>query len=136
MKKEKEKLKKMKLSSEAFNSKISPEDIYTVKKVIDKLISHSHTSIAELPELFEMLDGGFEVDLSGLQDSYVMQKLNKVFKCLKLKRSENNKLEFRKREGVHDFKLKPLIQHYIDEIANDKVKEESDSGSSSNDDSD
>lgn len=68
-----------------------------------------------------MLDNGFEVDLSGLQDSYVMQKLNKAFKCLKLKRDEKNKLEFRKREGVHDFKLKPLIMHFIDEVSEKKI---------------
>ena len=80
-----------------------------MKKVIGKLIAHSHNSIKELPELFEMLDQGYEVDLSGLSDSYVMQKLNKAFKCLKLKRDDENKLEFRKREGLHDFKLKPVI---------------------------
>ena len=110
MRTEKDKIRKLRLSSEAFNSKVTPEDIYTVKKIIGKLISHSHDSIKELPELFEMLDGGYEVDLSGLQDAYVMQKLNKVFKCLKLVRDEKNKLEFTKRkDGVHDFKLRPLI---------------------------
>lgn len=56
-----------------------------------------------------MLDGGFEVDLSGLQDSYVLQKLNKVFKLMKLKRSEGNKLEFKKKEKLHDFKMKAMI---------------------------
>lgn len=61
-----------------------------------------------------------------------MQKLNKVFKCLKLKRDENNKLEFRKREGVHDFKLRPLIQHFIDEITSAKVENE-DSNAESDD---
>jgi hypothetical protein len=58
-----------------------------------------------------------------------MAKLNKAFKCLHLKRSEGNKLEFKKREGVHDFKLRPFIQHFIDEIAEGK-KEESDGESS------
>lgn len=49
MKKEKDRLKKLKLSSEAFNSKVSADDIHTVKKVIGKLIAHSHDSIKELP---------------------------------------------------------------------------------------
>ena len=84
MKKEKDRLRKLRLTSEAFATKVSPEDIDIVKKVITKLIAHSHNSIKELPELFNMLDDGYEVDLSGLSDSYVMQKLNKAFKCLKL----------------------------------------------------
>jgi hypothetical protein len=109
MKKEKERIRKMRLTSEAFTSKVTPEDIDTVRKVIGKLIKHSHNSIRELPEVFEMLDNGYEVDLSGLSDQYVMAKMNKAFKCLKLKRDEKNKLEFRKKEGLHDFKLKPLI---------------------------
>lgn len=108
-KKEKERLKKLKLASEAFNNKVTGDDIRTIRKVIAKLLSHNQETMQDLPQLFDMLDGGYEVDLSGLQDPYVMQKLNKVFKCLKLRRSEENKLEFKKREGVHDFKLKPLI---------------------------
>ena len=104
MRKQKEKLRKLRLASEAFSSKVTAEDVHTVMKIVSKLISHSHDSIKELPELFEMLDGGFEVDLSGLQDSYVMQKLNKAFKCLRLEHSESNKLEYRKRkDGIHDF---------------------------------
>jgi hypothetical protein len=59
-----------------------------------------------------------------------MAKLNKAFKCLHLKRSEGNKLEFKKREGVHDFKLRPFIQHFIDEIAEGKKEESDDSGES------
>ena len=102
-------------------------------RVIAKLIEHSHNSIKELPELFEMLDSGYEVDLTGIADQYVMAKLNKAFKCLHLKRSEENKLEFKKKEGVHDFKLRPFIQHFIDEIAEGKKESEgssSDEGSS------
>lgn len=64
-----------------------------------------------------------------------MQKLNKVFKCLKLVRDEKNKLEFTKRkDGVHDFKLRPLIQHYIDEVSAAKVEEEGKDSSDGEDD--
>ncbi len=65
-----------------------------------------------------------------------MQKINKIFKSLKLKRDEKNKLEFRKREGIHDFKLKTLIQHFIDENVGEKVEEDksnSENSVSSND---
>jgi hypothetical protein len=62
-----------------------------------------------------------------------MAKLNKAFKCLHLKRSEGNKLEFKKREGVHDFKLRPFIQHFIDEIAEGKKEESEDESSESSD---
>jgi hypothetical protein len=49
LKKEKERLKKLKLASEAFNNKVTGEDIHTIKKVIGKLISHSHDTIKEMP---------------------------------------------------------------------------------------
>lgn len=73
-----------------------------------------------------MLDNGFEVDLSGLSDSYVMQKLNKVLKLMRLKRSPTNRLEFKKKEKLHDFKMKAMIQHFIDEIQSVQKKNESD----------
>jgi hypothetical protein len=50
-----------------------------------------------------MLDNGFEVNIKDLSDSYVLAKLNKILKLLKLKRSKDNKLEFRKKESIHDF---------------------------------
>lgn len=50
-----------------------------------------------------MLDKGFEVNIKDLDDSYVLQKLNKVFKLCKLKRSKDNKLEFRKKDKLHTF---------------------------------
>jgi hypothetical protein len=56
MKKEKDKLRKLKLTSEAFATKVTPEDIDIIKKIITKLIAHSHNTIKELPELFDMLD--------------------------------------------------------------------------------
>lgn len=90
---------------------MSSDDLFTVKKILQKLIKHNHDSIKELPQLFEMLDDGYEVDLSGLTDSYVMLKLNKAFKLLKLKRDKaKNPLIFTRRKGgVHDFKLRVLI---------------------------
>lgn len=135
-KKEKEKLKKLKLASESFSNKVSSEDLYNIKKILGKLISHNHQSLEELPQLFEMLDGGYEVDLTGLSDSYVMQKLNKVFKLMRLRRSENNKLEFKKKEKLHNFKLKPMIQHFIDQIVGDQKKQEESDNSDDDDDSD
>ncbi len=56
MKKERDRIRRLKLASEAFTNKVTPEDIDIVRKVIAKLIDHSHNSIKELPELFEMLD--------------------------------------------------------------------------------
>jgi len=83
-KKDKDKLKKLKLASEKFSNKVSNEDLYNIKKIIGKLVKHDHSSIKDLPELFEMLDNGYEADISTLQDSYAMQKLNKVMKLMRL----------------------------------------------------
>ena len=75
-----------------------------------------------------MLDNGYEVDLTGLSDSYVMQKLNKVCKLLKLKRSPDNKLEFKKVEKIQELQLKAMIQHFIDDtLASEKKQSESES---------
>lgn len=41
-KKEKDNIKKLKLASESFANKVSSEDLYTVKKIIGKLINHDH----------------------------------------------------------------------------------------------
>jgi hypothetical protein len=71
------------------------------------------------------------VDLSGISDTYVMSKLNKAFKSLKLKRDETNKLEFRKREGLHDFKMRPMIQHFIDDIVGGRKHSDDDGDASS-----
>ncbi len=71
------------------------------------------------------------MDLSGISDAYVMSKLNKAFKSLKLKRDEANKLEFRKREGLHDFKMRPMIQHFIDDIVGGRKHSDDDASSHS-----
>ena len=47
--KEKDALKKLKFASEAWANKVKPEDIYTVKKIIGKLIKHNYESVKELP---------------------------------------------------------------------------------------
>ena len=60
-----------------------------------------------------------------------MSKLNKAFKSLKLKRDETNKLEFRKREGLHDFKMRPMIQHFIDDIVGGRKHSDDDGDASS-----
>lgn len=90
---------------------MSSEDLYLIKKLFGKLVTHNQESLNELPQLFEMLDSGFEVDLSGLEDSYVMQKLNKVFKLMRLQRDEKNKLSFKKKQDskLHDFKMKVMV---------------------------
>lgn len=60
-----------------------------------------------------------------------MSKLNKAFKSLKLKRDETNKLEFRKREKLHDFKMRPMIQHFIDDIVGGRKHSDDDEGDDS-----
>lgn len=37
-----------------------------------------------------------------------------MFKFLRLKRTEGNKLAFKKKDKLHNFKLKSMIQHFID----------------------
>lgn len=55
---------------------------------------------------------------------------------MRLKRSESNKLEFKKKEKLHNFKMKAMIQHFIDQIVGEQKKqEESDNSDDDDDDS-
>lgn len=52
---------------------------------------------------------------------------------MRFKRSKDNKLEFRKKDKLHNFKTKAMIQHFMDEIVGEKKKEESDDDGSDSD---
>lgn len=83
--------------------------------MVGKLIEHNPDSKDELPEVFGSLDEGAAVDISGIDDNYVQAKLYKIFKIMRLRKSKDNQLEFRKKldKDIHAFKFKRFIEFVI-----------------------
>ena len=90
-------------------------DFDLINSILKKLLNHNlKESKRDIPDIFEALDGGSEIDLTSLEDDYVKAKLSKLFKLLLLKRATENKLEFWKHENLHkDISLKKLIEFMI-----------------------
>ena len=62
------------------------------------------------------------MDISGIEDSYVQGKLYKLFKILRLRKSADNGLEFRKKleKDIHGFSFKKFILFIIKELDDEK----------------
>ena len=75
-----------------------------------------------MPALFADLDNGSAMDISGIEDSYVQAKLYKVFKIMRLRKSKDNELEFRKKreKDIHGFSFKKFIEYIIKEIGEEQ----------------
>jgi len=118
LKKDKERLLKLKLITDQFAKELDPEDVYTVKKALKKLFKvHQQDAVRDIPELFKMVDEGGEVDISGLGDQYVIEKLNKICRLFKLKRDKENKLSFSKKGLLHEgLNLEKVVRHLFKEI--------------------
>ena len=55
--------------------------------------------------VFQSLDDGSAVDISGIEDNYVQAKIFKMFKIMRLRKSKLNELEFckKKDKDIHNF---------------------------------
>ena len=82
------------------------------------MINHDANAKDDLPALFADLDTGSAIDISGLEDQYVQAKLYKIFKIMRLRKSKNNELEFKKKKekDIHGFSFKKFINYIIDEV--------------------
>lgn len=120
----KDSLKKMSIVSERFMYKVPVDEVNILKKLIKKLLQHNDDLEQTLPTLFQQLDSGHKVDISGLKDQYTQQKLYKVFKIMRLRPSKDNELEFGKKgeKEIHLFNFVRFINYVIE-----YVKEEGDS---------
>ena len=97
-----------------------------------------------IPELFESIEQGDLIDigmqkyllfLDGIEDPYVKSKINKIFKLLRFKRDDENKLEYRKHKKYHNFNLKKFILKLLEdskeELEKQKLNSDSDAESDS-----
>eukprot|EP01022_Parablepharisma_sp_SALTPOND_P023610 TRINITY_DN502_c0_g1_i1.p2 TRINITY_DN502_c0_g1~~TRINITY_DN502_c0_g1_i1.p2 ORF type:complete len:270 (+),score=40.76 TRINITY_DN502_c0_g1_i1:2073-2882(+) len=83
-----------KKSSETNNDKM-------IRTIIKKLMKYNSTSITDLPELLDMLDKGYDVNLSDFGDDYIKHKLYKLFKLFGLVHDSRNKYSFKKGRGTN-----------------------------------
>jgi len=104
--------------SERFNQKVHCDEIHILQSMVGKLIEHNPETKDELPVLFESLDQKAAVDISGIDDTYVQAKLYKIFKIMRLRKSKDNELEFKKKceKEIHDFKFKRFIEFVIKQV--------------------
>jgi Mg-chelatase subunit ChlI len=107
---------KEKLVTEDFLKKMTGRDFDLINTILKKLLNNNlKEAKRDIPDIFEALDGGNEIDLTNLEDDYVKAKLTKLFKLLLLIRSVENKLTFKKSNSLHTFSLKKLLEFMIHE---------------------
>ncbi|CAI2371802.1 unnamed protein product [Moneuplotes crassus] len=114
--------------SKHFSEKVTGKDISLIKKILGKLIERSEKeTMSQLPDLFEMLAEGSEIDIDGIADEYVKNKLNKIFKLMRFKRDDERTLVYRKNKKYHDFKLREFMLVLLRDAKEDLEKAEDES---------
>ena len=118
IKKAKDQYRKMSVISERFGQKVHADEMHILKQIVKKLLSHNENSEEEIPEVFDGLDQGASIDISGIDDPYVQGKLFKIFKIMRLRKGKDNELEFSKKmdKEIHAFSFKKFIQYMIAEV--------------------
>ena len=71
-----------------------------IKIIVKKVLKYNETSATDLPELLDMLDKGYDVNISDYGDEYMKHKLYKLFKLFELSHDSKNKYIFRKRQDI------------------------------------
>ena len=98
-------LRKFALISETFERKVPCDEIIILKKIVSKLLEHDPEHEENLVSVFGSLDEGLAVDIAGVEDTYAQAKLYKLFKIMRLRKSGDNELEFKKKsdKDIHSF---------------------------------
>mmetsp|Transcript_10086 Transcript_10086/g.17013 ORF Transcript_10086/g.17013 Transcript_10086/m.17013 type:complete len:407 (-) Transcript_10086:16-1236(-) len=133
--------RKMALFSERFALKVHADELLILKQIVEKLLGHGDECEGQLLELFQSLDEGARVDISGIKDTYLQAKVYKMFKIMRMRRAPDNQLEFRKKadKDIHAFSFRSFIAQVISEAreaiqrgeASSQGEEEPESGSDS-----
>eukprot|EP00826_Nyctotherus_ovalis_P022012 TRINITY_DN17204_c0_g1_i1.p1 TRINITY_DN17204_c0_g1~~TRINITY_DN17204_c0_g1_i1.p1 ORF type:complete len:223 (+),score=61.00 TRINITY_DN17204_c0_g1_i1:170-838(+) len=89
-----------------------------VRTILRKLLKASTTLCTDLPELLDMADKGYDVDVSGFGNDYSRHKMYKLLKLLGLVHDAKNKLLFRKSpySKLRNYSLKEHVLKLIKEI--------------------
>ena len=119
---------KMNVISERFSQKVHCDEIYVLQQLVKKMLSYNPESREEMPEVFASLDQGAAIDISGIDDTYVQAKLFKIFKIMRLRKSKDNQLEFRKKleKDIHNFSFEKFIQFVFKQVIENESSSEND----------
>eukprot|EP00826_Nyctotherus_ovalis_P008625 TRINITY_DN1223_c0_g2_i1.p1 TRINITY_DN1223_c0_g2~~TRINITY_DN1223_c0_g2_i1.p1 ORF type:complete len:261 (+),score=69.32 TRINITY_DN1223_c0_g2_i1:100-882(+) len=101
-----------------------------IRAIVKKLIKHDASSETELPELFDTLDNGGDVDISELEDEYVKHKLYKLFKLFEVPHRTAKYVFKLEKKSSHSLKsriesiIKRYMKKYHDKADNGKDRRE------------
>ena len=86
------------------------------------MLEFNPDSKEELPQVFESLDQGAAIDISGIDCTYTQAKMFKIFKIMRLRKSKTNQLEFRKKleKDIHNFNFEKFINFVMKQVKTDK----------------
>eukprot|EP01017_Pseudomicrothorax_dubius_P006206 TRINITY_DN11734_c0_g1_i2.p2 TRINITY_DN11734_c0_g1~~TRINITY_DN11734_c0_g1_i2.p2 ORF type:complete len:151 (+),score=56.13 TRINITY_DN11734_c0_g1_i2:17-469(+) len=85
-------------------------------KTVKKFLGVFEDDIKEFYSLFESLDEGKRVDISGLEDPKIHKYLRKMFKYLKLDQDSKTKEYYVDEEEKHSGSLKQKIERYVEAV--------------------
>lgn len=107
-------------------------------KILPKFLNIFADDIENFYGIFDMLDKGESVNISGLENVKIQKKLKKIFKYLRLIKSEDD--EYTKNPNVHTFNLRAKIKELVElsffKESSSSSSESGDDDSSENDDND
>ena len=86
----------------------------SLEATLGELMKLENSSKKEICELFQILDDGFEIDLSGLEDEHSKRCLYKIMKLLRLQKNGANKYKFTKPISLKECllaRIKANIEH-------------------------
>lgn len=81
-------------------------------KILPKFLNVFADDIENFYGIFDMLDKGESVNISGLENVKIQKKLKKIFKYLRLIKSEDD--EYTKNPNIHTFNLRAKIKELVE----------------------
>ena len=82
-------------------------------KILPKFLNVFADDIENFYGIFDMLDKGESVNISGLENVKIQKKLKKIFKYLRLIKSEEDD-EYTKNPNIHTFNLRAKIKELVE----------------------
>lgn len=82
-----------------------------MSKIIPKFLNSFQEDLENFYDIFKNIDDGENVDISGLENSKIKKYLKKIFKYLRLNKSDDG---YSKNSQIHSFSLKKKIQEIVE----------------------
>ena len=115
LRKDKESKKQKILDFEATRYTIDAGQCHKLLKILRDLSEYNPDTRTEIPEAFNMLDSGNEIDITDIEDGFIRESLEKIFTifCKQIEKSEDSEGRFvYSKSGNHN--LKEQIENYFE----------------------